>query len=107
MPPVPVWILVLVVTVTWCTNVAASATAAAVEDGKNPLESGQPRGTSALLGLVVMPMAFVLVALGADALFDTTWASRVVVGAHVPFAILYAFSIAKGVRQLQKSADTA
>ncbi len=62
----------LVVTLTWCLSVVASASAAAVEDTKNPLESGQTRGTSVLPALPVVPVAFVLVALGVDTLLDTT-----------------------------------
>lgn len=81
-------------------EVAVSATAAAVEDTKNPLESGQTRGTSLFPSLPVMPVFFVLVALGIDALFDTSWGSRGVVSAHVLFAILCAILIARNVRQL-------
>jgi len=35
----------------------------------------------------VMALFFAMVALAMDALFDTNWGSRVVVGAHVLFAI--------------------
>ncbi len=97
----PIWILVLVVTLTWWINLAASATAAAVEDTKHPLESGQTRGVSLFPALVIMPVAFVLVALGVDALLDTTWGSRVMVGAHVLFAILCAIQIARNVRHVR------
>ncbi len=103
----PILILVLVVTLTWCTNVVASGAEAAVEDQKNPLESGQTRGTSLFPALVVMPVASVLVALGVDTLLDTTWGSRVVVSAHVLFAILCAISIARSVRQLQRPTGAA
>ncbi len=98
----PIWILVLVVTLTWCTNVVASGAEAAVQDQKNPLESGQTRGTSLFPALVVMPVAFVLVALGVDTLLDTTWGSRVVVSAHVLYAILGATLIARDARQVRR-----
>ena len=97
----PTWILVVVVTLTWWINIGASVTGAAVEDTKHPLESGQTRGVSLFPALVVMPVAFVLVALGVDALLGTTWGSRVVVGAHVLFAILCAIQIARDVRQVR------
>ena len=98
----PTWILVLVVTLAWCLNVVASASAAAVEDTKNPLESGQTRGASVFPALPVMPVAFVLLAFGVNALLDTSWGSRVVVGAHVLFAILCAILIVRDVRRLPR-----
>ena len=97
-----IWILVLVVTLAWCIGVVASASAAAVEDRKNPLESGRLRGTSIFPALPVMPIAFVLVALGVDALFDTTWGSRVVVGAHVLYGIVGAILIAGDARYIRR-----
>ena len=103
----PTCILVLVVTLTWCMSVVASANAAAVEAMKIPLESGQTRGTSVFPTVPVMPGAFVLVALGVDAWLDTSWGSRVVVGAHVLFAILCAILIVRDVRQLRRRTGTA
>ncbi len=97
-----IWILVLVVTLAWCMTVVASGSAAAVEDRKNPLESRQLRGTSIFPTLPVMPVAFVLVALGVDALLDTTWGSRVVVGAHVLYGIVGAILIARDARYIQR-----
>ena len=98
----PIWILVIVVTLTWWIEVVASASAAAVEDIKHPLESGQNRGASIVPGLLVMPVVFVLVALGVDVFFDTPWGSRVVVGAHLLFATMCAFLIVRNYRQLPR-----
>lgn len=97
----PTWILVLAVILAWCISLVASASAAAVEDRKNPLESGQLRGTSIFPALPVMPVAFVLVALGVDALLNTTWGSRVVVGAHVLYGIAGAILIARDARYIR------
>ena len=97
----PIWILVLVVTMTWYINLVASASDASVEDVKNPLESGQTRGVS-IIAVVIMAVFFVLVALGVDALLDTTWGSRVVVGTHVLFAIACAIVFVKNFRYIQR-----
>ncbi len=97
----PIWILVLVVTVTWYLNLIASASDAAVEDVKNPLESGGTRGTS-ISPVVFMAVFFVLLALGVDALLDTGWGSRVVVGAHVLFAIACAIGFVRNFRYIQR-----
>ena len=98
----PTWILVLVVTLAWCLNVVASASAAAVEDTKNPLESGQTRGASVFPALPVMPVAFVLLAFGVNALLDTSWGSRVVVGAHVLYGIVGAILISRDARYIRR-----
>ena len=98
----PIWILVFVVTLAWCISVVASASAAALEDTKHPLESGQARGTSVFPALPVMPVVFVLVALGIDALLDTTWGSRLVVSAHVLYAVLGGIFIARDAMQMRR-----
>ncbi len=97
----PTWILVLVVTLAWYINLVASASDAAVEDLKKPLESGRTRGTS-ISPVVFMAVFFVVVALGVDALLDTTWGSRVVVGAHVLFAIACAIGFVRNFRYIQR-----
>ena len=97
----PIWILVLVVTMTWYLNLIASASDAAVEDVKNPLESGRAHGIS-IMPVVVMAVFFVLVALGVDALLDTRWGSRVVVGAHVLFGIACAIGFVRNYRYIQR-----
>ncbi len=97
----PIWILVVVVTLTWYINLIASASQAAVEDVKNPLESGRTRGTS-IMPIVVMAVFFVLVALGVDALLDTTWGSGVVVSGHVVFAIACAIGFVRDFRYIQR-----
>ena len=97
----PIWILVLVVIMTWYINLVASASDAAVEDVKAPLESGQTRGVS-IMAVVIMAVFFVLVALGIDALLDTTWGSRVVVGTHVLFAIACAIVFVRNFRYIQR-----
>ena len=96
----PVWLLVLVVALTWFLNLVASLTQAGVEDAKNPLESGRTRGVS-LMPVPVMALFFVLVALGVDVLFDTNWGSRVVVGAHVLFAIACAIGVVMDIRYIR------
>lgn len=96
-----IWILVLVVALTWFINLVASLTQAGVEDVKNPLESGRTRGVS-LMPVPVMALFFVLVALGVDALFDTNWGSRVVVGAHVLFAIACAIGVVMDIRYIRR-----
>ncbi len=97
----PIWILVVVVTLTWYINLIASASQAAVEDVKNPLESGRTRGTS-IMPVVVMAVFFVLVALGVDALLNTTWGSGVVVSGHVVFAIACAIGFVRDFRYIQR-----
>ena len=97
----PIWILVLVVTMTWYLNLIAGASDVAVEDVKNPLESGRAHGIS-IMPVVVMAVFFVLVALGVDALLDTTWGSRVVVGAHVLFGIACAIGFVRNYRYIQR-----
>ncbi len=97
----PIWILVLVVTMTWYINLVASASDASVEDVKNPLESGRTRGTS-ISPVVFMAVFFIVVALGVDALLDTTWGSRVVVGAHVLFAIACAIGFVRNFRYIHR-----
>ncbi len=54
-----------------------------------------------------MPVAFVLVTLGVDALLDTSWGSLVVVSAHVLYAILCAILIARNVRQVRRRTGSA
>ena len=49
-----------------------------------------------------MAVFFVLVALGVDALLDTTWGSRVVVGAHVLFAIACTIGFVRNYRYIQR-----
>ncbi len=100
----PIWILVLVVTLAWFMNLLASLSGAAVEDVKNPLESGRARGTS-IMPVVIIAVFFVLVALGVDALLDATWGSRVVVGAHVLFAIACAIGLVINLRYIRKHPD--
>jgi hypothetical protein len=46
----------------------------------------------------VMALFFVMVALAMDALFDTNWGSRVVVGTHVLFAIACAIGVVMDIR---------
>jgi len=101
MPQLPIWILVLVVTLTWCTILAAELTGAAVEDVKNPLGGGQTRGVS-IFPVPIMPVIFVLIALGVDAL-DTIWGSRVVGSAHVFLAILAAISVVRDISYIAKA----
>ena len=50
----------------------------------------------------VVALFFVLVALGVDALFDTNWGSRVVVGAHVLFAIACAIGVGMNIRYIRR-----
>ncbi len=97
----PIWILVVVVTLTWCTILAAELTGAAVEDVKNPLGGGQTRGVS-IFPVPIMPVIFVPIALGVDALLDTIWGSRVVGSAHVFLAILAAISVVRDIRYLRR-----
>ncbi len=49
-----------------------------------------------------MAVFFVVVALGVDALLDTTWGSRVGVGAHVLFAIACAIGFVRNFRYIQR-----
>ena len=49
----------------------------------------------------VMALFFVMVALAMDALFDTNWGSRVVVGAHVLFAIPCAIGVVMDIRYIR------
>ncbi len=97
----PIWILVLVVTLTWCTILAAELTGAAVEDVKNPLGGEQTRGVS-IFPVPIMAVIFVLIALGVDALLDTIWGSRVVGSAHGLFAVLAAISVVRDVGYLRR-----
>ena len=101
----PIWILVLVVTLAWCMILVAELSGAAVEDVKNPLAGEQTRGVSIFPAVPVMPAIFVLIALGVDALLDTIWGSRVVGGAHVLLAILAAASIVRDVIYLRRHPD--
>jgi hypothetical protein len=80
------------VALTWFMNVVASLTRAGVEDVKNPLQSGRTREVSPML-VPVMALFFVMLALAMDALFDTNRGSRVVVGAHLLFAIPCAIGV--------------
>ena len=50
----------------------------------------------------VMALFFVLVALGVDALFDTTWGSGLVVGAHVLFAIACAIGVVTDISYIRR-----
>jgi hypothetical protein len=98
---VSIWILILVVALTWFLNLVASLTQAGVEDIKNPLPPGQTRGVSLML-IPVMAVFFVLVAIGVDVLFNTPWGSRVVVGAHVLFAVACFIGAARDVRYIRR-----
>lgn len=97
----PIWILVVVVALTWFMNLLASLSQAAVEDVKNPLESGQTRGVS-IMPVPVMAVFFVLVALGVDVLLDTAWGSRAVVGTHVLFGVACAIAFLINLRYVRK-----
>ena len=97
----PIWILVLVVTLTWCTILAAELTGAAVEDVKNPLGGGRTRGVS-IFPVPIMPVIFVPIALGVDVLLDTVWGSRVVGSAHGLFAILATILVVRDIWYLRR-----
>ena len=49
-----------------------------------------------------MPVIFVLIALGVDALLDTIWGSQVVGSAHVFLAIMAAISVVRDISYIRR-----
>src|SRR5688500_5534326 len=90
----PWWLLLILLTLTWCLALIAAAAERATDDIVKEVPESQRGGISILPVIALFPLAAFGVAMAADAFF-APWGTRVVGGLHGLLALLYVLSIAR------------
>jgi len=97
---IPVWVLLLLLSVAWLLWLFACMAEVAVSEASKGIPEGERRGVSILPGIPLFPLVFWGIALLIDQ-FMYPWGTNVVGGLHLVLSLFWLISAIRDMRKLK------